>query len=254
MHSRIVSGTQGRADLPVLYCFHHAGGSAASFAAWRRSWRSAAPLRFVELPGRAGDGTSVSHCINDVLADLLQTFLRQARATEPYAFYGHSLGALIAYRLAQELVRYECRPPSFLAVSGRRSPSCPLRHRALWSLDDESLVSELRRLGGVPEAILANPKWLGVFLPVIRADLRLSDEYRHPGGAVLAAPILALRGVDDPIVTREEIGNWRGACRGEFHHTDLPGGHFFDVRGQACLQDHLQGAIMEWAGPKVMAA
>lgn len=231
-------------NAPVLYCFHHAGGSAASYNAWRRNWSATSCLRFVELPGRPGASEPMPYIqIDELVADLLRIFLAQLDDGVPYAFYGHSLGALVAYRLTRALVVHGHAAPAFLAVSGRRSPTCPLPTTALWNLPEDALIDTLRALGGLPESLLTSAKWRRLFLPCMRADLRLSDEYLEEPDAPLPLTVIALRGHKDPIVSARELSNWRGVAGLGFKEDAAPGAHFFTLEGTRHLQHSLQDAI-----------
>jgi medium-chain acyl-[acyl-carrier-protein] hydrolase len=236
---------------PVLYCFHHAGGSAASFNAWRLNWPCTSRLRFVELPGRPGAPEPLPFtAVESLVPELLRGFAAQAEHDVPYAFYGHSLGALVAYRLVRALLARGHAAPAFLAVSGRRSPTCPLPAAALWSLPEDALIASLRALGGMPESLLASAKWRRMFLPSMRADLRLSDEYLEAPAAPLPLPVVALRGHDDPIVSARELANWRAVAGSGFTQDAVPGAHFFTPEGTRVLQRRLQDAMAGIARPQ----
>jgi len=232
------------ADAPILYCFHHAGGSAASYNAWHRTWPATSGLRFVELPGRPGSAqVQPFRRFNELVAELLRGFLAQSGGGVPYALYGHSLGALVAYQLARALVAAGYATPVFLAVSGRRSPTCPLPATALWNLPEDALVDALHALGGLPQSLLSSAKWRCLFLPCMRADLRLSDEYREAPDAPLPLSVIALRGREDPIVSARELGNWRGVAGLGFEQDEVAGKHFFTPEGTRHLQHRLQDAM-----------
>jgi medium-chain acyl-[acyl-carrier-protein] hydrolase len=261
MHEWIAADPQGKdgggvaatgADTrPVLYCFHHAGGSAPSYNAWRRDWLADSRLRFVELPGRPGAQVPLPYTeVEALMPELLRAFAGQAEAGVPYAFYGHSLGALVAYRLTRALAAEGHPQPAFLAVSGRRSPTCPLPFAALWNLPEDALIDALRALGGIPETLLASAKWRRLFLPCMRADLRLSDEYLEAQLVPLTIPAFGLRGEDDPIVSPRELGNWRGITSNEFEQGTLPGAHFFSAKGTRRLQQRLQAMMADMARPR----
>lgn len=246
MHEWIVKGPNAAfaSDTCVLYCFHHAGGSAASYNAWRQSWPAASVLHFVELPGRPGEPPLRPLAqVDDLMIDLLRSFLAQLDGGSPYAFYGHSLGALVAYRLARALVAQGHAAPAFLAVSGRRSPTCPLPASALWNLPENALIDALRALGGLPESLLASAKWRRLFLPCMRADLRLSDEYQEVPDVPLPLRVIALRGHEDPIVSASELSNWRGVADRNFEQGTVPGAHFFTPKGVRLLQRRLQNEM-----------
>jgi surfactin synthase thioesterase subunit len=232
--------------VPALYCFHHAGGSAASYNSWHLNWPTVSCLRLVELPGRPGALHPLSFAnVDELLPALLQGFLAQLDKVEQYAFYGHSLGALVAYRLTRALIEQGHTAPAFLAISGRRSPTCPLPTAALWNLPEDALIESLHSLGGMPESLLASIKWRRLFLPSMRADLRLSDEYLEAPQVPLPLPVIALRGHTDPIVSPRELENWCAVAGHGFQHESVPGAHFFTQEGTRLLQYKLQNAMAD---------
>lgn len=247
MHSWITprSSTGEPGSSPVLYCFHHAGGSASSFGSWRTNWPAGSVIRAIQLPGRPGSGELPLEAatLDELLADLLACFVDQFPRPRRFAFYGHSLGALVAFKLAQALAQSGDPAPAFLAVSGRRAPTSPLRGKKLWDLEQGPLLDALRSMGGMPPLLLESPKWRQVFLPSMRADLRLSDEYRHTGNALVDVPVLAFRGAGDPIVQPEELEAWRNIAQGSFERHEFPGHHFFSIEGTQALQRRLQSEM-----------
>lgn len=233
-------------DAVRLYCFHHAGGSAASYAGWRRGRIAGARVCAVQLPGRAGQPAQhAAVTVADIVGPLADAFARhRAEAGDaPFVFYGHSLGALVAFELTRTLRRRGQPQPALLVVSGRRAPACPLRGRPLWDRPDDELLDALACMGGMAPSLLASAKWREFVLPSLRADLRLSDMYARPREAPLALPIHAFRGHDDPILDADEIAAWRHETTGHARVATLPGAHFFDAEGTSALQAHIDAEL-----------
>ncbi|AOI68043.1 hypothetical protein WI73_21140 [Burkholderia ubonensis] len=231
-----------------LVCFHHAGSSAACFAAWHAGlpdWIDvyAAQLprayRFDEAAGHAAHDTTPRALLDTWIDALLEALVSNVAGSAPFAFYGHSLGALVAYELVCALRRAGEPLPVALAVSGRRAPHCELAGAPLALLDDTSLVAVLERMGGVAHGLLHNDNWRTTFLPTLRDDLRVSDLYAPRDERPLDVPLLGFRGQDDPILTRDEFDAWRAATIGVVRMRELSGAHFFDAAGTAALQRHI---------------
>ncbi|WP_144638560.1 thioesterase II family protein [Bordetella genomosp. 13] len=228
-----------------LYCFHHAGGSAASYAAWRQGRPDGTRVCAVQLPCRAGQPVQgVATSMARLVPPLADAFARhRAGADTPFVFYGHSLGALVAFELTRALRRRGLPQPALLVVSGRRAPACALRGRPLWDRPDEELLDALARMGGMAPGLLASPKWRDFVLPSLRADLRLSDMYPRPVEPPLALPIHAFRGHDDPILAPDEIAAWRRETTAAGHVATLPGAHFFEAAGTRALLAHIDAEL-----------
>ncbi|GAB3579657.1 alpha/beta fold hydrolase [Amycolatopsis endophytica] len=189
----------------------------------------------VQYPGRedriteAGqeDARTTAAAVADALAGL---------AERPTILFGHSLGALIAYETARTLGGHA---PAHLVVSGRRAPADEVGgdlHRQ----DDDALVDELDRLGGVGTELLRDPAVRPVFLPSIRADFRVAETYRHRHGPPLTCPVTAVIGTEDTEVDAVQAGRWAETTRGPFTLHTLPGGHFYLLPRQAAVHDLLR--------------
>lgn len=230
-----------------IFCFHHAGGSALSFGAWPRKLADGISVFAVQLPGRDGvQPIGAARRVQDLVPPLMRAWERFHAHTDiavPFVFYGHSLGALVAFELTRALHAARASTPAALFVSGRRAPHRPLEQPALCDLPEAELLRALEHLGGMPPLLLASEKWRAFFMATLRADLRLSDRYEYTAAAPLHVPVHAFRGERDPILGHEEFEAWRRETRGEFSATPLPGGHFFDDAGTRRLCSRLQAAL-----------
>lgn len=154
-----------------LFCFPYAGGSAQVFRPWQRHFSSQVSLWLAHLPGRGRriaepPFKSLKELV-EVLADAIVPML-----WENYAFWGHSLGALISFELARGLRRRSHALPGALFVSGRKAPQVPPSDPPTFDLPEEDFITELKRLNGTPRELLEDPETLKLFLPTIRADFQ----------------------------------------------------------------------------------
>jgi medium-chain acyl-[acyl-carrier-protein] hydrolase len=243
-------------DLPdgmrrAVVCFHHAGGSAHSFTPCLRHFPPDTALLRAQLPGRAGlPGTTPDHieAVVEPLAGILAERLAAAPAGMPFIFYGHSLGAIVAFELTRHLRATGGRMPLGLVVSSRRAPQCPLAGEGLYGLPDEVLIKALAGLGGPLRLLLHNRTLLDRLLPSIKADLRMSDLYRYCPEPPLDMPILAFMGTRDPILTAAELAAWGRQTIAGFVHREIEGTHFFDETGSALLRAEVLATFDLWIG------
>lgn len=212
-------------DAPVrLVCFPHAGGAATYYFPVSRSLAPGIEVLPVQYPGRQERRTEPF--VDDIrrLAELVTAEL-QDDLDKPLALFGHSMGATLAFEVAQ-LLRRQQVTPLVLFASGRRAPSCH-RDEHVHEATDEAVVKELERVGGTYGDVLTDPEMLGMFLPAIRNDYKAAETYRYEPDEPLDCPVVVLTGDEDPYVTRDEAEAWRRHTTGGFTLHTLRGGHFF---------------------------
>jgi medium-chain acyl-[acyl-carrier-protein] hydrolase len=209
-----------------LFCFPFAGGGAQAFRAWPDHLPPAVEVCAVQLPGREGRFKEEAR---SRLADLVGE-LRGAIAPHtdvPFAFFGHSMGALIAFALARELRRMDAPGPELLMVSGRRAPQRPDPDPPIHALPEKDFLREIRELNGTPEAVLRNDELLQLLIPILRADFAVCETYEYTPEAPLTCPIAAFGGIEDADVPREDIAAWSHQTTSSCSLRMFPGGHFY---------------------------
>ncbi|MFJ9846555.1 thioesterase II family protein [Kitasatospora sp. NPDC101155] len=229
---------------PTLVCLPHAGGSATFYFPMSRALAPGCDVVAVQYPGRQDRRSEPLVESIDELADQLLPVLR--RTTDgPVAFFGHSMGASLAFELAR---RFEeaGTVPSALFVSARPAPS---RHREGGTVhlgDDTELIAKLRELSGTDEQVLGDEELLRMALPAIRNDYKAAETYQYRPGAKLNCPVHVLIGTEDPMVTEEEAAAWSEHTTGGFSLDVHDGGHFYLVHHQArilrTIAERLNGA------------
>lgn len=212
-----------------VFCFHYAGGSSGVFKQWVSASDLSVEFIPIELPGR---GTRISEpCLErmDRLMDLMVGRLASVLDERPFSFFGHSMGAIIAFEGAHRLQRKYGVQPSKLIVAGRHAPQCPDPTEFKIHMGDEALVQELKRLGGTPTEIIENAEILQFVLPMIRSDYRLHESYAY-GGEKLNIPIIAHAGSRDIEANPSIMKLWSEVTDGEFELKEFDGDHFFVQR------------------------
>lgn len=163
--------------------------------------------------------------IGPLIAELIETL--PPDLDRPFAIFGHSFGALVAFELTRALRQVGLPSPKLLIVSGRVAPQLPLRRRPIHALPDAEFRDELRRLDGTPRAVLDHQELMGLYTPIIRADLAVNESYDYRDEPPLDIPLLALGGLDDTLVSRDDLAAWSAQTRNRFECLSFPGGHFF---------------------------
>src|SRR5258708_6156639 len=173
-----------------LYCLPYAGGSARLFRPWRNFLAPQIALCGVEYPGR---GTRISEPTIDRI-DKLAAELADALACAPpgpYALFGHSMGALVAFETSHQLVGRRAPLPILLVASGHGAPSLPRAAEPVHSSSDQDFIARLRELNATPPEALEMPDFLELMLPILRADFRAAETYVAANRPKLQIPIAA---------------------------------------------------------------
>jgi medium-chain acyl-[acyl-carrier-protein] hydrolase len=214
-----------------LFCFPYAGGSSRLYADWESGLPPHVQVRAVEPPGRGTRFRETPHDrLEPLVADLLPEVL--AARNTPYALFGYSLGALVAFEVARTMEhRYGC-PPVHLCVGAFRAPH--LRRTAVpdYDLPDPLFRERLRAFNGTPEAVLADESLMELMIPILRADLAVADTYRFSPDRPLSCPITAFAGSEDDEVDASSVAQWRRHTSADFSLKVIEGDHFFLHRQQ----------------------
>jgi surfactin synthase thioesterase subunit len=208
-----------------LFCFAHAGGGPSFFRPWRAPLAPEIAVRRVLLPGREWrlEEPPARH-ITELLGPLCAALT--PCLDQPYALFGHSMGAVVAFEVARWFSRSSGAGPRCLIVSGRRAPGLACDRR-LSELPDDEFVAEVGRLNGIPPEVLAEPGLLDVVLPALRADFELAETYQPLPGGRLDCPVVAYLSTDDPEVSYDGVLRWREVTTGEFSVRVFRGDHFY---------------------------
>lgn len=230
-----------------LFCFPYAGRGASIFHHWPASLPGFVEVRPVQLPGREGRFRQPPFNrllpLVEALAEGLGPWLDR-----PFAFFGHSMGALVSFELARELRRRGRPGPSCLVVSGHGAPQLPPRTPPLRDLPDDEFLAKLSALGGLPDEAFRHAELLSLLLPVLRADFTACETYVCPEESPLACPISAYGGLEEHHTPREDLEAWNLHTTGRFRVRQFPGGHFFLHSAGSLVLDMLAHDLMPVVG------
>ncbi|MEV0523452.1 alpha/beta fold hydrolase [Streptomyces sp. NPDC050439] len=215
-----------RPDVLRLICLPFAGGTASAYRGWQEALGETTAVVAPQLPGR---GTRLDEEPYSEAAPLiadLATVLVEHGLIDDYAFFGHSMGALLAYELACELRERGMPEPRHLFVSASRAPHLH-GDRSDHALTDTQLRDFVRDLGGLDVAGTVGTAYFERRLPVLRADLRVCDTYQWRPRPPLNCPMTAFSATGDPIASVPQMEAWRAYTGSSFLRRHHPGGHFF---------------------------
>ncbi|HEX8129278.1 MAG TPA: alpha/beta fold hydrolase [Pyrinomonadaceae bacterium] len=217
-----------------LFCFPYAGGGAVIYRAWPEMLPPEIEISAAQLPGR---GNRIKEAPYTALTPLVQATSEAIlpHLDRPFAFFGHSMGAMIAFELARHLRASGNPQPVHLFVSGRRAPQIPRAPRVRYDAPEPEFIEELRALEGTPPEVLSHPELMQLMLPLLRADFSVVHTYAYAPAPPLDCPITAIGGLQDEEANREQLEAWREHTNASFKARMLQGGHFFLNNERALL-------------------
>lgn len=217
----------GARSVMRLLCFPWAGGGASAFRRFAVHFPETVEVLVVQYPGREDRFHEkrlhrMDLIVKHVLDDVIHLFDR------PIVFFGHSMGALVAYEMAQAVKAKLGREPRMLIVSGSGSPSTEgMYERCPNTASEEEFIADIRRLGGTPREILENPQMMRALLPVLRADYEVLDTYVCRPTMPLSCTLVACAGDKDTSVSRETMEAWFRYTTGPCKQHWFNGDHFY---------------------------
>lgn len=224
-----------------LFGFPYAGGAATIFHTWPAGLPDDIEMVALALPGRSFRFREPGFTRLPPLLDILEERLAPL-LDRPFAFFGHSMGAALAYELTHRLHARRRPTPEHLFVSARRAPHLPAPDAPLHQLPDRDFVVALRRHYNTSEELLHNRELQELVLPALRADLELLETWDSPAYPPLAAPITAFAGDRDQAVPQAQVDAWRQHTRAAFRLHLIPGDHLFLHSAQAQVLTSLTAA------------
>ena len=240
----LILGKPNRKIRLRLFCFPYAGGGASIFRQWQESMPEGVEVCAVQLPGRENRVTELPFTRLSLLVDAMVEAL-DPYFDVPFAFFGHSIGAKIAFELARELRRKNAVQPVHLFVSGSRPPHIP-EPRPLHLLPEHEFTKELRRFSGTPEAVMQSRDLMEMYLPILRADFSIDETCVYYEDNPLDCPISAFGGSEDKEANREELEAWRQHTLSSFTLQMFQGDHFFIKSSQSILLHSISQVLLQY--------
>lgn len=225
-----------------LFCFSYAGGSAFNFTRWQASLDPSTQVCAVQLPGR---GARLAEPPIASLPALLRALAPVIAEHDdlPAAFFGHSVGALVAFELTRYMQLHGLTLPTRLFLSGCHAPQYRNAPRQLHTLPDDAFTAVLGTYKGTPPEVLQNRELMQLLLPSIRADFALAENYRYRSGPLLPMPISVFAGKQDDNKAPGQVEGWARETAKACSITWFEGGHFFVNSDRTAVLDRLRSEL-----------
>ena len=223
-----------------LFCLPYAGAGPAAFATWPAAAGPRVEVHVLALPGRERRiQDDPRFTVAEIAAALVE------RVDRPFALYGHSMGARLAFEVVRELRRSGGVLPERLVVGGCRAPheAADTIFDGLSKVDDDELVRRLIAGGGLPADVAASAELVELLLPALRADFAWIDDYLYTDEPPLTVPITACQGAADRAVDAAHTAAWARHTE-DFTIRRFEGGHFFLHDNEAELLAALRAELL----------
>ncbi|MCB5166110.1 alpha/beta fold hydrolase [Streptomyces bambusae] len=222
-----------------LFVFPHAGAGASSYRL-AGHFPETVEVCSVQLPGRENRFAEEPLRSADAVVDALAPLIGD-RTDLPYAFFGHSMGALLAYEVTRRLRETGARLPDRLFLSALRAPHLPDRDRR-HHLPDAELLALLAgsELGGL------DPELQELLLPMVRADLTVCETYEHRPQPPLPVPFTVFGGTADDTVHESELAAWHPYTSAGFELRMFPGDHLYVRSAERQLAESIVHTLPAW--------
>jgi medium-chain acyl-[acyl-carrier-protein] hydrolase len=211
-----------------LFCFPYAGGGASAYNTWAEHLPHDVEVVPIRLPGREGRFTEAPARDLPALVDALAPALRP-HLDVPFAFFGHSMGALIGFELCRRLRRDYGLLPLHLFLSAHRAPHLPNLSPQFHRASDEAILGEVRRLSPTRSDATSDDALMRALLPMLRADWTVCETYGYRPDVPLDCPITVYGASDDTEASYHELVAWRDHTSADFRMRIFPGDHFYVV-------------------------
>ncbi len=226
-----------------VFCFHHAGGLASAYKDWVSECKQL-NIYSMELPGKGTRMAEAPILTIDELTEQIAKAIESISVDKKVVLYGHSMGAAIAFTVANYLEKNTDIQLQLLIVASRQAPQCKGKDRYHSTMADHYLIQELQRLGGTPQYILENQEFLQFIIPSIKKDYRLHESFSY-NGQKLNMPIIAHYGDNDPDLTALDMLPWQEVTNNKCTIKKFQGGHFFSNELGNAYFNKIEDMIMD---------
>lgn len=218
-----------------LFCIPHAGASAMIYLKWQKFFPDVKIIP-VEVAGRGTRYTEERKSSLIVESEDLSSFVKKNVDPEDhFAVFGHSMGCFMAFEVVRRLLKekYYRKRLSHVFFSGNRAPHLNGKgayHSETYKLSEKEFEKRVLDEGGTSAEVFENKSLFSVFVPILRADYKMTESYSYPESDIpkLECDISVMNGLQDSL-SKYEVDQWGKYCseKNEFDIQYFDGGHFY---------------------------
>ncbi|MDE7425931.1 MAG: thioesterase [Lachnospiraceae bacterium] len=210
-----------------LFCIPYAGGSSTIYYKWKKCFPEFITIIPMEYKGHGRRLAELMDCSIEEVVDDLCVIVSQYLDGEDYAFYGHSMGSIVAFEMYHKMKKEGFKEPKHIFFSGHAAPECANNGLVKHLLTDEKLINEIVKMGGFSKKIMQEKKLVTTMLPILRNDFKIIETYQYNHNKEkMDCPISILYGIKDMIEVND-LKMWEKYTTNSSSFYGFDGDHFF---------------------------
>ncbi|RDY30278.1 thioesterase II family protein [Lachnotalea glycerini] len=210
-----------------VICLPHAGGMAVSYKCFEKYADDNIQFINIELPGH---GTRCDENLCNSLEEIVEDIYFQIQDEiykEDYVILGHSMGSWLAYELYYKIKEENNTLPLQLFLSGNTSPFYERKEGTTTLLSDDEFIENIIKKGLTAKEIFQNDELRAIFLPVLKSDFIILENYKpDESRALIECGITVMGGLQDTSMGKK-IEAWKSMTSKEYNIYYFEGDHFY---------------------------
>ncbi|MPQ34068.1 thioesterase [Clostridium estertheticum] len=210
-----------------LFCFPYAGGMPEIYYSWLNELSNQIELVVIKYPGHVpGSSETLYTNLTTLSKELAQILSRNT--DKKYAFFGHSMGALISFELATQLNIIGAKAPEYLFLAAKNPPDIPVEQPPIYEMTMEEIIQLARSYNALPEEVLGNHELLKLIIPILKADFEMIEKWSiNEDFKPLNTPMCVFSGINDSLGLPKNMAEWQKYTKSEFKMIKVPEQHYF---------------------------
>ena len=208
-----------------IFCFPYAGGSSTLYEGRFHRLKESFDVISVDYSGHGIKfGMPLNETMETLVEEVYQEVVGRLSREESYCLFGYSLGSIVAYEIACRLRDNGYRAPRTLFLCSMEAPHKIPQEEWIHQLPEDEFLKEMVRNGGIDEELASEPLMAQMFLPIIRMDFQIYEQYEGKAHGILDTNAVILYSRED--ISEGDIHRWGGMFT-RVEYLCYPGGHFF---------------------------
>lgn len=228
----------------IVFCLPHAGGSKNSYAKLvadcTNNSISFFPIEYKGHASRYNEGlyNNIQEAIEDIIHIITLTNINN----NEYLILGNSMGSILALCVCINMEKRNLQLPKCLLLSSSEPP----QNIEYFKYNKKELISDISKLGFIPNDILLNKELYEIYSELIYRDLLLDMEGNTQCiGKKVSIPIVALYGNEDTSINPNHMVEWKNYTTNTFILKKCLGNHLFLINGCDDISDFIYKTLKE---------